>query len=45
MADHELLLCRRNGTHVLYSQNASEFNRKLSSHIVRELMSEMNQDP
>ncbi len=40
MTDHELLSSRRKGTHVLYTQNASEFSRKLSSHIVRELMNE-----
>jgi DNA-binding transcriptional ArsR family regulator len=38
MTDHELLSSRRNGSFVLYTQNKDNFNRKISTHIVNELI-------
>jgi|GEM_PF-2244872 len=38
MSDHELLSSRRNGSYVLYTQNVDDFNRKISTHIVNELI-------
>lgn len=38
MSDHDLLSSRRNGSYVLYTQNKDKFNRKISSHIVNELI-------
>lgn len=40
MADHGLLACRRKGTHVLYSHKGTDFSRKLSLHLVQDLMNE-----
>ncbi|MDD3807312.1 MAG: metalloregulator ArsR/SmtB family transcription factor [Candidatus Marinimicrobia bacterium] len=44
MTDHDLLNCRRHGTHVLYSQNDTEFSKELTSYIVRELMDEDDEE-
>lgn len=38
MSDHDLLSSRRNGSYVLYTQNKDDFNRKISTHIVNELI-------